>query len=52
MIFEILKKSKLRTLGLWENNVSSVTGTYATVSLRFLSVLRKKSQLSFAVHIG
>lgn len=26
VIFEILKKSKLGTVGLWENSVSSITG--------------------------
>lgn len=38
VIFEILKKSKLGTLGLWENRVSSVTGDVCCCFSAYLSV--------------
>lgn len=53
MIVEILKKSKLRTLGLWEDNVSSITGDIHDRFSTDLSMVSEKgdSQLSIAVSV-
>lgn len=54
MIVEILKKSKLRALGLWEDSVSSIAGDICDHFSMDLSVLSEKgdSQLGIAVSMG
>jgi len=52
-LFEILKKPKLGTLGLWASSVSSVTGEVPVlcVALRLASE-EEESRLGFAVYVG